>query len=230
MKKDKILAIVPARQGSKGVKLKNLRKIGGKSLIEIVARFIDVSKEIDLGILSTDSNDIAKEGEKFGLEVPFIRSKKLSGDFVGDIDIIHHALHQYHQSSEFDYTIMLQPTCPLRKQEHLKRCLQKIKKENLNSVWTVSRVDKKHHPFKQLISNNGELNYFSPEGHTIIARQQLNECFIRNGACYLWKTNYIKNTSKILPPKTGLVIVNDPIVNIDEEKDLEDAEKLFFKH
>ena len=97
--KKRILAVVPARGGSKGIKLKNLKKINGKSLIQIVSEVILKSKIFTNAVVSTDNNLIRKEALKFGLDVPFIRPKSLSGDFISDVEVLRHALKKSESSS-----------------------------------------------------------------------------------------------------------------------------------
>ena len=197
-----------------------------KSLLHLFAK----SPDIDHGIISTESDDIAIEAGNFGLEVPFKRPFHLSGDFVGDLEIIQHALSNYARTVNFDYIMLLQPTCPLRKHNHIGQCLKKIKETNLDAVWTVSEVQKTFHPFKQLVITKNKLKYFCPEGMQIIARQQLGQSYIRNGACYIWRIDYItRSDALLLPPHSMPVIITDPLVNIDEEGDLKDAEELFIK-
>ena len=101
--KKKILALVPARGGSKGIKLKNLKKIKNKSLIEITSDFINKCNFFDLKVLSSDSNLILKHAKKLNFEI-IKRNKKLSGDQVSDIEVINHALIQLTKKNlNFDY-------------------------------------------------------------------------------------------------------------------------------
>ena len=87
-----ILAIVPARGGSKGIPLKNLQKVKGKTLIEYVANVIKNIKEIDKSIVSTDNKKISQISKLNGIEVPFLRPKNLSGDTISDLAVLKHAL------------------------------------------------------------------------------------------------------------------------------------------
>src|SRR5215510_2924652 len=111
-----VLAVVPARGGSKGIPLKNLRQVAGRSLVARVGDVIAQVPEIDRAVVWTDHAGIAKAAEEAGVAAPFMRPEALSGDFIGDIDVLTHAL----QSSEeidrrrYDIVVMLQPTSPLR--------------------------------------------------------------------------------------------------------------------
>lgn len=226
-----VLAVVPARGGSKGVPLKNLRRIGGRSLVQITAETVAQIPEIELAVVSTDHEEIAAEAERFGLRAPFRRPESLSGDRISDIQVLQHALAEMEklEKKRYDAVVMLQPTCPLRKPEHVRECLRLLEEKNAPSAWTVSPVDVKFHPLKQLsLSESGDLNYFLPEGKSIIARQQLTETYIRNGACYAWRREWIEK-GELLPPHTLPVIIRDRLVNIDTLADLAAAEALLPK-
>ena len=100
----KIIAIIPARGGSKGIKLKNLLKINNKSLIQITTEVLREVKYIDKIILSSDHESIIKEGKKSGLEVPFIRPKKISGDLSTDFEVMRDFYYQYHREGLDNFT------------------------------------------------------------------------------------------------------------------------------
>ena len=146
----KILALVPARSGSKGIKNKNLRFINGKPLIQYTLDFINKLKFIDLKIVSSDSIKILELAKKNNFTA-IKRSKILSADLVSDYRVIKSILNNPKViKSKCDYLIYLQPTSPIRKKHELTSALKKIIKENLNSGWSISKVDKKNHPLKVL--------------------------------------------------------------------------------
>lgn len=224
-----ILAVVPARGGSKGIKLKNLREIGGKSLIRMVAEVISQVGEIDKAVVSTDHEGIAIEAERFGLEAPFRRPNRLSGDRIGDVDVLTHALLESERIYErrFDIVLMLQPTSPMRRPEHVRSCLDKFCSDNVDATWTVSETDSKAHPLKQLVlGEGGLLDLYDAKGHSIIARQQLNKLYHRNGVAYAISRTCLVSKESISGHRSNAVVINDPLANIDEEIDLEWAEFL----
>ena len=176
-KDKKILVIVPARGGSKGIKLKNLKKIKNKSLIELTSRFIDKLKFIDLKVLSSDHKKIIEQGKKLNFQI-IKRNKKNAGDLVSDFEIIQEVLQKLKKKKLFfDILIYLQPTSPIRKIKHLKNSLDILIKNNLNAAWSVSKVNKKYHPLKILKVNNNKLKLFSKLGKKIVARQQLEDIY-----------------------------------------------------
>lgn len=221
----KILAIVPARGGSKGIRLKNLKKINGKSLIEHVSEVIKKFKKIDYSVVSTDHPKIKKEAISTGLFQIVDRTKYLSGDKVSDFQVLSHAIKSLqYKKLFFDIVLMLQPTSVLRDAKHIEKALNLIVKKKFDFVWSVSEVDLKYHPLKQLITNKNKINFYNIAGKNIIARQQLKKTYIRNGAVYAFKTKVLLKQKKILNKNTGYFIIKSKQISIDTKKDLETAE------
>jgi CMP-N,N'-diacetyllegionaminic acid synthase len=220
----KILSVIPARGGSKGIKLKNLRKVNGK---ELVSKAIEISlqvQEIDHTVVSTDHDDIAEAAIKEGIDVPFRRPDSLSGDRVSDYDVLLHALHESERiySTTFDIIIMLQPTSPLRTVLNITDALSMLVESSFDSVWSVTETDSKAHPFKQLrVSENNDLSYYDIKGKEIIARQQLNPVYHRNGVVYAISRSCLVSQGDIFGERCGaLVIEGDNHISIDTEWDL----------
>jgi len=225
----KILAIIPARGGSKGVKLKNLRKINNRSLIEITANLVGNTKYIDEAIITSDNIDIIEEAMKYGLNSYFIRPKALSKDKVPDLPVLQHGLKKTEAKTKkyFDFIVMLQPTAPMRTSKDIEDVIIKAVNFNFETVWTIFKVDHKFHPDKQLIiEKNKNLKYYSKSGHKIIARQQLKDSYIRNGLVYCYSRNALLKDNSILARNAGFVISNRYTVNIDTFDDLKEAEIL----
>lgn len=226
--KKKILAIVPARGGSKGIKNKNLKKINGKSLIRITTEVIKKVKIIDTAIISTDSKKIADEAVKSGLFFIKKRSKHLSGDFVGDMPVLKEALNhaEIKFKCKFDIILMMQVTSVLRNPKDLYKGIKYFKENNLDSLWSVSEIDLKYHPLKQLYIKDNYLKLYNSKGNKIIARQQLCKTFIRNGCFYIYKRKCIINKDKI-PLKTGAFKIKSSQISIDTLTDLRKATQYF---
>ena len=103
---------------------------------------------------------------------------------------------------KYDIILMLQPTSPLRTSNVVKECLYKLVDENLDSVWTISESDSKFHPKKQLkLGLNGSINFYNKDGHKIIARQQLDTLYHRNGVAYAVTRECLINQNSILGKK-----------------------------
>ena len=227
----RILAVVPARGGSKGIKLKNLSKVYGKSLIEWVADCIRNLEIIDKCIVSTDHEGIANESRRVGIDVPFIRPEHLSGDRVADVDVLTHALYQMEDQNRciYDVILMLQPTSPMRKDSHLKDVLDKLIGENFDSVLTLSKTDLWAHPLKQLLLDNGRISYYAEEGKNIVARQQLKPTYHRNGIAYAITRKCLTDQKTTIGENCGAVIIDEEVVNIDSLDDLCRANELIKK-
>jgi len=182
----KILAVCPARGGSKGIPLKNLVPFLGVPLVARVGHLVSEISIIDRAIVSTDHPEIADVARQSGLDAPFFRPENLSGDQISDAQVLIHALKEMERIDkvQYDIVVMLQPTSPLRRKEHIVQAIEMLVHEHWDAVWTISETDSKHHPLKQLKVEANQLSYYDPNGHQIIARQQLTSLYHRNGVAY----------------------------------------------
>jgi CMP-N,N'-diacetyllegionaminic acid synthase len=222
------LAVVPARGGSKGVPLKNIHPLLGIPLIAHAARVLSQVPAVDRAVVSTDDDTIAREALRAGLEAPFRRPDSLSGDLVSDQQVLHHALTTMEslEGTRFDVVVMLQPTSPLRRAEHVMSVLEKLIAESWDAVWTVSPTDVKYHPLKQVtVGEDGAMEYYDPRGASIIARQQLAPVYHRNGAAYAVTRECLLEQGTIKGIRTAAVILNEPMVSIDTLGDFAIAER-----
>jgi CMP-N,N'-diacetyllegionaminic acid synthase len=218
-----VLAIVPARGGSKGIPLKNLREVGGRSLLAHVGSVIREVPEIDRSVVSTDYPAIAREAEKAGIAAPFLRPESISGDYVGDVDVLSHALlaTEAVDRMTYDIIVMLQPTSPLRRASDVSAAIRMLVEGGWDSVWTVSPTDSKAHPLKQLIVSEGSLDYYDPSGARIIARQQMTPVYHRNGVAYALKRACLIDQRSLKGDRAGAFVVDGHHISIDTEWDLE---------
>jgi CMP-N,N'-diacetyllegionaminic acid synthase len=228
----RILAVVPARGGSKGIPLKNLQAVGGRALVALAGDVARAVPCIDRAVVSTDHLLIRDAARKAGLDAPFLRPPELSGDRIGDLDVLTHALQatEADDGSRYDVVLMLQPTSPTRRPEHVEATLNKLVDEDLDSVWTVSPTDLKSHPLKQLtVGADGRMDYFDRRGATIIARQQLEPVYHRNGVAYALTRECLLEQRQLLGARAGAVVIDEPMANIDTIEDLAAAERLVAK-
>jgi len=218
----RILAVVPARGGSKGIPLKNLRCIDGKPLVAIAGEVANAVGEIDRRIVSTDHVEIARVAKKACLYCPFMRPEEISGDRISDWDVLIDALYKVEEIDgiKYDIIVMLQPTSPMRKSKDVLGVINMLIDGGYDSVWSVSLTDSKSHPFKQLIVNNGEMTYWDIRGEKIIARQQLEPVYHRNGVAYAITRNCLINQKTIKGNKAGAYIVSTEQISIDTESDI----------
>lgn len=196
-------------------------------LVGIVGRVVNQLPWVDRCVVSTDDDAIANAAEAEGVDAPFRRPESLSGDRIGDWDVLTHALREMEQqdSRRYDVVIMLQPTSPFRQPYHIVESLEMLIRGDFDSVWTVSETDSKGHPLKQLlISDEGDMEYYDQKGADIIARQQLTSVFHRNGVAYAIRRDCLLEQKSIKGLKSGAYVVNEILANIDTELDLEWAE------
>jgi len=227
IKNKKIIAVIPARGGSKGVKLKNLKKIKGKSLVRIVAEFTKKCKFFDYAVLSTDHKKISTEAKKYGLNV-IKRPKSLCGDKISDTKVLVHSINYLEKikKKNFDIVVMLHPTSPLRKVNDIKNSVKLLIKKNYDSLWTVSKTDSKFHPHKQLLIKNNKIKYYSNKGSSITYRQQLGQVYHRNSNAYVINNNFLKRKKTLLSKNTGSYLVQSKQVSVDSIEDINIVKKI----
>lgn len=218
----RILAVVPARGGSKGVVLKNLRPVLGVPMVARVGEVVRALPIIDRAVVSTDHDQIAQIAEAAGIAALFRRPLEISGDHIGDRDVLVHALQETERLDgiTYDIIVMLQPTSPLRRSEHVRATVEMLVEGNWDAVWTVSETDSKNHPLKQLTIADNQLGYYDPSGKTIFARQQLRPLYHRNGVAYAITRECLLNQGAIMGARTGGLLLEGHFVSIDTEWDI----------
>jgi CMP-N-acetylneuraminic acid synthetase len=224
-----LLVVVPARGGSKGLPRKNLQPFLGRPLVAHTGSFVAGLDWVDRAVVSTDDEEIAATAEASGLAAPFRRPAALSGDRIGDWDVLHHALLEAERldARTYDIVVMLQPTCPLRQPEHVLTTVRRLVDGGWDAVWTVSPTDLHYHPLKALtIGADGAMEHFDPRGAEVVARQQLQPVFHRNGAAYAVTRECLVTQRTIKGRRSSAVVISDPLVNIDSLDDLRRAEAM----
>ncbi len=230
LKNKKILIIIPARGGSKGIKLKNLKKINGKTLIQITIEFAKSLNFVDHIVVNSDHKKILEIGRKMKVN-SMIRPNRLSGDFISDYQIIENTIYNLKKSinKNFDILIYLQPTSPFRKKSQITKSLNELIDNNLNSIWSVSKVEKKFHPKKIITcTKKNYFKLFDKSGEKVVARQQLDNTYIRNGLFYIFKIKKLIEKKSIYLNKSKISITNYHVINIDNQIDLRNAKKFRF--
>ena len=218
----RVLAVCPARGGSKGIKLKNLRPVGGVPMVARVGHLCAELDWLDRAVVSTDHEKIAAVAEANGLAAPFRRPEALSGDRVWDWDVLHHALLASEALDDvtYDVVVMLQPTSPLRRAEHVTGAVEALINGDWDACWTVSESDSKAHPLKQLTVQDDQLEYYDPDGSKIVARQQLSPVYHRNGLAYVMSRSCIVDQKAIMGQRTRAFVTPGHFVSIDTEYDI----------
>ena len=230
----KILAVILARSGSKGVPKKNIKILCGHPLISYSIYAGLKSKLINKLIVSTDSKIISRISKNYGAEVPFLRPKKLSTDKVWSRDALKHAVLECEKKYReiYDYIIELPAVAPLRTATSVDLALKKlIANKKLDSVISVVRIFD-NHPIRIKIIKNDLIKEYNKTLKEIETsrRQDLPACYARNGAIYAMKrSTIIKNFTRVGKRSAPLIMSQEESVNIDELKDFYLAESLIKK-
>ena len=182
----KILAIIPARGGSKGLPGKNIKPLCGKPLIGWTIEQAQSSKYIDEIFVSTDSNEIAAVAEDFGIKVPFLRPAELATDTSPSSAFVLHTIDYYrNKGQEFDYILLLEPTSPLRDITDINIAIEQLlNHDTAKSIVGVSKVEATHPAFLVDISKEGLLKPYLKEMKTL-RRQELSDLYFFEGSLYL---------------------------------------------
>lgn len=224
---ESVLAVVPARGGSKGIARKNLATVGGVSLIARAARVAAALPWIDRRVISTDDPEFAEEGRRHGLEAPFLRPAELSGDTATGVDAWRHAWLECERlwGARFELSVYLQPTSPFRTPAEVEATLRALVEGGHAAATTVSELPGHFAPHKLLVRDEaGVLGFFHPEGARHSNRQSIPSFWYRNGHCYAARRRTVVELGEIVERDCVGVPIAGPVFNIDEPFELELAE------
>lgn len=224
-----ILAVIPARGGSKGIPGKNLKTVGGVSLVGRAIAIVRSMDCIDRIVLSTDDQAIAEEGRQHGLEVPFLRPDPLASDTATAIDAWKHAwiAAEKQWNERYDISVYLEPTSPLRRSDDVQLTLETLLKSGRAAAATVSPTPAHFTPHKTLtLDGQGCIGFYLEGGADFAIRQKIPPYFHRNGICYAVRRDTLLTGGTIIESDCAAVVIKRPIVNIDEPIELELAEFL----
>ena len=224
---NKIIGIIPARGGSKGIRKKNIVDLAGKPLIAYTIEQAKGSKYIDKIIVTTDDEKIAEISRSLGAEVPFSRPKALATDEAKGIDVVLHAITWFDSNEEsFDIVMMLQPTSPLRLSEDIDKAIEVLFLKNAMAIVSVCKSE--HHPLwsNTLPEDSNMKNFINPE-YMNKNRQELPVFYRLNGAIYLSFCNYIKDRKSFYGENTfAYIMPEERSIDIDNMLDFKLAELL----
>jgi CMP-N-acetylneuraminic acid synthetase len=226
----KILALIPARGGSKGVPRKNIRLVGGKPVIQYA---IDAGLACDdliyRLVVSTDNNEIAEFAKKGGAEVPFMRPDNLAADKSPMVPVMKHAVEFIEKQDEItlDWVLLLQPTALFRSAEDVRKAIQLAMECDTDSVISVVQVFATHPILMKRIENNRLVPFCIEEKEGTRRQDYSPDAYMRNGAIYLTRRDVIMNKSSIWGDSiTPFIMPEERSVNIDSLMDLKLAEML----
>jgi len=225
-KSQTILAIIPARGGSKGVLRKNIKPAGGKPLIGWIVEAAKKSRYIDRLILSSDDSEIINVAKRYGCDVPFVRPSNLAWDGSSVSDVVLHAINEI---EGYDYVMLLQPTSPLTVTKDIDGCIESCINSSAKSTVSVTEPDKSPYWMFNMEKDNrlvpvlGE-KYFNRR------RQDLPLVYIPTGAIYIAETKwFLKNRSFYASSTLGFFIPQERCLDIDSELDFKLFEAIITK-
>ncbi len=222
----KLLAIIPARGGSKRLPKKNILDLSEKPLIAWTIESALESKYIDRVIVSTDDNDIATISKKYGADVPFMRPNNLATDESTSIDVVLHSIDYFEKVGEkYDYIILLQPTSPFRTAEDIDKSLDYMVFKKAGCVVSVCKVD---HPTKwcNSLPADSSLNNFLSENIIHKRSQDFQAEFRINGAIYINKVESILEERSMYSETDAYAYIMKRInsIDIDSQYDFDFAQ------
>lgn len=225
----RVLGIIPARGGSKGIPRKNIRLLGGKPVIHYTIESAKKSQFLTDIFVSTDDLEIVEVAESASIKVPFLRPPNLALDNSPSIDTVIHVLDEFDKiGKHYDAICLLQPTSPFRELGFIDKCIEKFEKSNADSLISVLQVPHQFNPHWIFEENkSGSLNISTGEKQIISRRQELPKAFYRDGSVYLAKVEVIRNEKKLLSGNIQFVESNEHFYcNLDTMDDWNLAEKL----
>ena len=223
----RILGIIPARGGSKGVPKKNSKLLHNKPLIQYTYESALNSTLLSKTIVSTDDESIISIANSIGLEVPFVRPKELASDEASSIDVVLHAVDFFEkQNVFFDAICLLQPTSPFGEDQFIDKCIQEFINKKSDCLISVQQVPHEYNPHWTFLEDkNATLKIATGEKEIIKRRQDLPKAYFRDGSVYITKINVIKEKKSFYGDSISYVESNpDYFCNIDTLKDWEIAE------
>lgn len=223
----RILGIIPARGGSKGVPGKNKKILGDKPLIVYTIEAASQSELLTDIMISTDDLEIQQIGKDYNMQAPFLRPKNLASDTAKSIDVVQHALgFMEKKGNSYDAVCLLQPTVPFRKEGTIDEAISKFKNTGLDSLVSVLPVPHEFNPSWVFIEKEGKLSISTGDLEIITRRQELPPAYHRDGSIYITAKSVITQGT-FYGSKLGYVVSNPQNhVNIDTLEDWRAAENI----
>ncbi|GAF80481.1 unnamed protein product [marine sediment metagenome] len=216
-----VLAIIPARGGSKELPGKNIKELCGKPLIAWSIEVAEICSAIDRVVVSTDDDKLVDVVKKYGAEAPFERPAELANDTASTINVIFHTIDWLREHQDFrpEYILLLQPTSPLRTIEDIECAIQTLKDKEARAVVSVCETD--HHPcWSNILPEDGNMKDFIRPKILNKRRQGLPKYYRLNGAIYLAATKYLRERNGFFGPNTfAYEMPKERSVDIDSDLD-----------
>ena len=223
----RVLGLVLARGGSKGVPRKNIRPLGGKPLLWYTAQAALAAQRLTRVVVTTDDAEIAEVAAQCGLAVPFMRPPELARDETPSLPVVQHAVGWLEAHGDrFDAICQLQPTSPFRSAGEIDGCIERFERESADSAMTVAAVPDEHNPHWVYFRNpDGTLRLSTGEPTPIPRRQLLPAAYHRDGSVYVTRRDVVMVEGSLYGSRVvGYIVDPGGRVNIDVLEDLERAE------
>ena len=218
------ICIIPARSGSKRLKDKNIKKFNGRPIISYAIKIAQSSRLFSKVIVSTDSKKIANIAKKYGADVPFLRSKKLSDDYTATSDVLIDCIKKI-PSTNTEYHFCLYPTTTLISKEDLIKAYKKIKKKKANLL--IAITDFETSPYRALKLSNNKISFYFKK-YAKYRTQDIPKLYRDSGSFYIFKTDsLLRDNGKLDNKSTYYHLDRNKAVDIDNIKDFKLAELLF---
>jgi CMP-N,N'-diacetyllegionaminic acid synthase len=229
----RVLGVITARGGSKGIPGKNLKRLAGQPLLWHTLQSAAASASFDRVILSTDDHAIANFGRIHGCQVPFLRPAELAQDDTPHLPVLQHAVTWLKEQEGYrpDAVMILQPTSPLRRAEDIREAIRLLETTGADSVLTVSAVSPHVHPLRMLrVAEDGTARLYvsgAPIRNRINRRQDLPPAWVMNGAIYVFRPAVLSGDSPSLyGERTVALPIPAPYdLSLDEPEDWDAAER-----
>ncbi|HVJ50741.1 acylneuraminate cytidylyltransferase family protein [Desulfitobacterium sp.] len=234
MRNPKILGIIPARGGSKGIPRKNIKQLGDKPLIAWTIESALKANCLDRLVLSTEDEEIAILGKEYSCEVPFKRPAELAGDNTPGIEPVLHAIDwlSEHEDYRSDYVMLLQPTSPFRTHQQILEATKIVSSKDFEDCDSLVSVVIPEHPPQWMYTVNEE-GYMKPllSENLIPRRQELTTTYSLNGAIYITRTDVLIKKKSFIVPRTKLYLMNSiTSLDLDSLSDWQYAEYIVQNH
>jgi len=227
----KILGLIPARGGSKGIPNKNRKELGGKPLLQYTVEATLGAKLLDAVVFSSEDTTLMNLAEQMGAEVAFRRPDHLAIDTAGSLEVVQHALESLAEKGKhYDAVCLLQVTTPFRTSEDIDAAISKFVANGTDSLISVQKVPHQYNPHWVFEESDGNLKIATGEMEIIKRRQDLPDAFIRDGAIYITKSDVIMKQGSFFGATISHIEL-DPkrSVNIDTPEDWTKAEEIYKK-
>jgi CMP-N-acetylneuraminic acid synthetase len=224
----RVLGLIPARSGSKGVPRKNTRLLGGKPLLQWTAEAALASRTLAKVVLSTEDDDTAAIGRRCGLAVPFRRPVELAADDTPTLDVVQHAIRALDELGDrFDAVCLLQPTSPFRKTSEIDACVDLFVTSDVDAVLSILPVPAEYNPhWVYFRAPDGLLQLSTGEAQPLARRQLLPPAFHRDGSLYVTRRDVIMDMNSLYGKRVLGCEVSARAINIDSPADWDRAEAI----